>query len=72
MSGVFKLRGVDVFEVLDCRSVSSEFRAGAARKDYLPELDSFTERLSACGVLILCLARHWKGCLRFRDALTRL
>ena len=49
MSGVFKLRGVDVFEVLDCRPMSSEFRAEAVRKaDYLPELDSFTERLSAC------------------------
>ena len=52
MSRVFKLRGVDVFEVLDCRPVCSEFRAEAAHKaDYLPELDSFTERLSACGDL---------------------
>jgi len=52
MSRVFKLRGVDVFKVLDCRPMSSEFRAEAARKaDYLPELDSFTERLSACGDL---------------------
>ena len=49
MSRVFKLRGIDIFEVLDCRPVSSEFRAEAARKaDYLPELDCFTERLSAC------------------------
>jgi len=49
MSHVFKLRGVDLFEVIDCRPVSMEFRAEAARKtDYLPELDSFTERLSAC------------------------
>jgi len=32
--------------------VSSEFRAEAAHKaDYLPELDSFTERLSRCGDL---------------------
>ena len=47
MSSVFKLRGVDIFEVLDSRPVSSEFRAEAAHKaDYLPELDSFTERLS--------------------------
>ncbi|MGH9681232.1 MAG: GAF domain-containing protein [Candidatus Acidiferrales bacterium] len=52
MSHVFKLRGVDVFEVLDCRPVSSEFRAEAAQKaDYLRELDSFTERLSACSNL---------------------
>jgi adenylate cyclase len=47
MSSVFKLRGVDIFEVLDCRPVSSEFGAETAHKaDYLPELDSFTERLS--------------------------
>jgi len=52
MSNVFKLRGMDVFEVLDCRPMSSDFRAEATRKaDYLPELDSFTERLSACGDL---------------------
>ncbi len=49
MNGVFKLRGVDIFDVIDCRSVSLGFRAEAARKtDYLPELDSFTEWLSAC------------------------
>src|SRR5215469_14945094 len=49
MSNVFKLRGVDIFEVLDSRPVSSEFRAeGAHKADYLPELDSFTERLSTC------------------------
>ena len=49
MSGVFKLRGVDVFEVLDCRPVSSESRSEVTHKaDYLAELDSFTERLSAC------------------------
>ena len=49
MSHVFKLRGVDVFEVLDCRPVCAGFRVEAARKaDYLPGLDSFTERLSAC------------------------
>jgi hypothetical protein len=52
MSNVFKLRGVDVFEVLDSRPVSSEFRAEAPHKaDYLRELDSFTERLSRCGDL---------------------
>jgi adenylate cyclase len=52
MSHVFKLRGVDVFEVLDCRPISSEFLAGDAGKtDYLAELDSFTERLNACSNL---------------------
>lgn len=49
MSGVFELRGVDVFEVLDCRPSNKEVRSPNDQKaDYLPELDSFTERLSAC------------------------
>jgi GAF domain/Pyridoxamine 5'-phosphate oxidase len=52
MSQVFKLRGVDVFEVLDCRPISSEFLADDAGKtDYLAELGSFTERLNACSDL---------------------
>ena len=52
MSRVFNLRGVDVFEVLDCRPVSSEFRNEVARKtDYLTELDSFSEQLSTCSDL---------------------
>jgi adenylate cyclase len=52
MSHVFKLRGVDVFEVVDCRPVSSGFLADDAGKtDYLAELDSFTERLNACSDL---------------------
>jgi len=52
MSNVFKLRGVDILEVLDSRPVSSGFRAEAAHKaDYLPELDSFTERMSRRGDL---------------------
>jgi adenylate cyclase len=52
MSQVFNLRGVDVFEVLDCRPISSEFLPDDAGKtDYLAELDSFTERLNACSAL---------------------
>jgi Pyridoxamine 5'-phosphate oxidase len=52
MSNVFKLRGVDVFEVLDCRTISSETHGETARKpDYLQVLDSYTERLVACGDL---------------------
>ncbi len=52
MSNVFKLRGVDIFEVLDCRPTSSEIHIEVARKtDYLQELDSYTERLAACGDL---------------------
>src|SRR5262249_19003192 len=57
MSNVFKLRGVDIFEVLDSRPVSSEFRAEAAHKaDYLLELDSFPERLSLCDDLDFLLS----------------
>ena len=49
MSHVFKLRGVDIYEVLDCRPVSSEIRAETARKtEQLRELESFTEQLDAC------------------------
>jgi adenylate cyclase len=52
MSNVFKLRGVDIYEVLDCRPVTLEFHAEAIGKtDYLRELDSFTDRLSACADL---------------------
>lgn len=52
MTGVFKLRGLDVFEVLDCRPIRSDSHSEAAPKtDYLPELDSFTKRLSACADL---------------------
>ena len=49
MSHVFKLRGVDVYEVLECRPVSSDSRAGRAQEvDHLTELDVLTERLAAC------------------------
>jgi adenylate cyclase len=49
MSRVFKLRGVDIYEVLECRAVSADNPAGiAARAESLRELESFTERLSAC------------------------
>lgn len=52
MSHIFKLRGLDVFEVLDCRPVRSDSRAETVRKgDDLQELDFFTERLIACSDL---------------------
>jgi GAF domain len=52
MSRVFKLRGVDVYEVLDCRPVNEE-----SRTEILPptesmrELEAFTERLGNCDTL---------------------
>jgi adenylate cyclase len=49
MSRVFKLRGVDVYEVLDCRPVSAEAVADLApRAESMRELESFTEQLAAC------------------------
>jgi adenylate cyclase len=49
MSKVFRLRGMDVFEVLDCRPVNRE-----SRSEILPppesmrELEALTERLGSC------------------------
>jgi hypothetical protein len=52
MSQVFRLRGVDIYRVLDCRSVNSQAPAESFPKtDPLPELEAFSERLAACGDL---------------------
>ncbi|MGD1095956.1 MAG: GAF domain-containing protein [Bryobacteraceae bacterium] len=52
MSQVFRLRGVDVYQVLDCRLLNSEVRTESIAKiGYLTELETFTERLAACGDL---------------------
>jgi GAF domain-containing protein/pyridoxamine 5'-phosphate oxidase-like protein len=49
MSRVFRLRGVDVYEVLECRPVSVVGRAESAPKaESMRELESFTERLGPC------------------------
>lgn len=49
MRHVFRLRGVDVYTILDCRPVDSEARAESVPKPgCLPELEEFTERLAAC------------------------
>jgi GAF domain-containing protein len=49
MSRVFRLRGVEVYEVLDCRPVSAEgFADFAAKPESMRELESFTERLAGC------------------------
>jgi hypothetical protein len=48
MSHVFKLRGVDVYQVLECRPVSSNLGAEVAPADHMAELDALTERLAAC------------------------
>lgn len=52
MSHIFKLRGVDVFEVLDCRPINAEAGGEALpRVDFLPQVDEFTARLAACSGL---------------------
>jgi adenylate cyclase len=52
MSQVFRLRGVDIYRVLDCRSFNSQPPAESLpRTDPLPELEAFGERLAACGDL---------------------
>jgi len=49
MSRVFRLRGVDVYEVLDCRPVSAAGVADVApQPESMRELESFTERLEGC------------------------
>lgn len=49
MSQIFSLRGVDVYRVLDCRSVSEETQAEAAPlHQYLAHIELLTEQLAAC------------------------
>ena len=52
MSHVFKLRGVDIYRVLECLPFDSQVPAESPLKtDSLPELEVFSERLAACGDL---------------------
>jgi adenylate cyclase len=52
MTNVFNLRGVDIYKVLDCRPTSSSAGTESAPKiAFLPELEQFTERLTACASL---------------------
>lgn len=52
MSQVFRLRGVDIFQVLDCRPMNAETSAdGPPRVDYLPQIEEFTARLAGCSDL---------------------
>lgn len=49
MSRVFKLRGVDVYEVLDCRPVNEESHSEIVPQvESMRELEAFTERLGNC------------------------
>jgi len=49
MSRVFRLRGMDVYEVLDCRSVNQEGRSEiVSHADSIRELEAFTGRLDNC------------------------
>ncbi len=52
MSQVFRLRGVDIYRVMDCRRVDSQAPAEEFPKtDLIPELEAFSARLAACGDL---------------------
>jgi hypothetical protein len=52
MSQVFRLRGVDIYRVMDCRPFDAQAPAEMFPKtDLLPELEAFSERLAACGDL---------------------
>ena len=52
MSHVFRLRGVDIFQVRDCRPMNAEVSAeGRSRTDYLPRIEEFTARLAASNEL---------------------
>ena len=49
MSQVFRLRGVDVYEVLDCRPVNQESRSEILpQAEPMRELEALTERLCSC------------------------
>ena len=49
MARVFRLRGMDVYEVLDCRSVNQEGRSEIVPPaESMRELEAFTGRLGAC------------------------
>lgn len=49
MSRVFRLRGMDVYEVLDCRPVNQEGRSEIVpQAEKIRELEAFTERLGSC------------------------
>jgi adenylate cyclase len=52
MSQIFRLRGVDVFEVLDCRPMNAEAAGeGFLKIDYLSRIEEFAARLAACSDL---------------------
>ena len=52
MSQVFRLRGMDVYQVLGCRLLNSEVRTESISKiGYLKELEVFTEGLATCNHL---------------------
>jgi adenylate cyclase len=49
MSQIFRLRGVDIFQVLDCRPLNAETSGeGLSRVDYLSQIEEFAARLAAC------------------------
>jgi hypothetical protein len=49
MSDIFRLRGVDIFQVLDCWPMNAETSGeGISRADYLSQIEEFAARLAAC------------------------
>ncbi|HWB85080.1 MAG TPA: GAF domain-containing protein [Bryobacteraceae bacterium] len=49
MSHIFRLRGVDIFQVLDCRPMNTETSGeGISRADYLSRLEEFASRVATC------------------------
>ena len=49
MSQIFRLRGVDVFRVLDCRPVNAEIQVEAAPiRQYLAHIEQLTGELAGC------------------------
>jgi hypothetical protein len=53
MSQVFRLHGVDIFQVLDCRPMNAETGGVELRADYLPQIEEFTARLADGDMLML-------------------
>jgi uncharacterized protein YigA (DUF484 family) len=52
MSQIFKLRGVDVYRVLDCRPITAEIHAGVGPPaEYLARIEAVTAQLASCADL---------------------
>jgi hypothetical protein len=72
MSHVFRLRGVDIFQVLDCRPMNAETSGeGLPNVDYLPPIEEFSAgSLPAAGSNQLSTS-HSTPCPRYLVMTTR-